>query len=135
MPSRTAAAKLSRPIGWTCVYRKLTRGWPRESRKELRDPPKILELDRVANEEVKRVRDMTHCQDVVCVSVLGTGIFGEEPNIIHPIVRIHTIDATTGHYLKEIKNLDALAITDEHHHCRLALLVVILGWMESISPF
>ena len=47
---------------------------------------------------------MTHCQDVVCVSVLGTGIFCEEPNIIHPIVRIHTIDATTGHYLKEIKN-------------------------------
>lgn len=121
MPSRTAAAKLSRPIGWTCVYRKLTRGWPRESRKELRDPPKILELDRVANEQVKRVRDMTHCQDVVCVSVLGTGIFCEEPNIIHPIVRIHTIDATTGQ--------------DEHHHCRLALLVVILGWMESISPF
>ena len=35
VPSRTAAAKLSRPIGWTCVYRKLTRGWPRESRKEL----------------------------------------------------------------------------------------------------
>jgi len=122
VPSRTAAAKLSRPIGWTCVYRKLTRGWPRESRKELRDPPKILELDRVANEQVKRVRDMTHCQDVVCVSVLGTGIFCEEPNIIHPIVRIHTIDAT-------------MAITDEHHHCRLALLVVILGWMESISPF
>ena len=102
MPSRTAAAKLSRPIGWTCVYRKLTRGWPRESRKELRDPPKILELDRVANEQVKRVRDMTHCQDVVCVSVLGTGIFCEEPNIIHPIVRIHTIDATTGHYLSLI---------------------------------
>lgn len=114
MPSRTAAAKLSRPIGWTCVYRKLTRGWPRESRKELRDPPKILELDRVANEQVKRVRDMTHCQDVVCVSVLGTGIFCEEPNIIHPIVRIHTIDATTGHYLKEIKEIKNPGRTGHH---------------------
>ena len=77
MPSRsTGATKLPRSIGWTCAYRKISRGWPSEKRKELREPPKLLELDRDANEKVKRVRDMTHCQDVVCVSVLGTGIFG-----------------------------------------------------------
>lgn len=105
MPSRsTGATKLPRSIGWTCAYRKISRGWPSEKRKELREPPKLLELDRDANEKVKRVRDMTHCQGVVCVSVLGTGIFGDEPNIIHPIVRIHTVDATTGRYLKQIKS-------------------------------
>ena len=31
--------------------------------------------------------------------VLGTGILGMDPDVIHPFVRIHVLDLTTGKYL------------------------------------
>ena len=65
----------------------------------LNDRPRPLELNEVAANRVAQMRTRARPDDVISISILGTGNLSDEPDIIHPIVRAHLVDPTSGRYL------------------------------------
>ncbi|KAJ1451217.1 WD40-repeat-containing domain protein [Pelagophyceae sp. CCMP2097] len=61
--------------------------------------PRALELSAKAAERLRLARASLAADAVVRVDILATGILTEEPDILHPMVRLHVVDATTGFYL------------------------------------
>ena len=48
----------------------------------------------------------TNQEDVVGVAIVGAGNLSDEPDIIHPIVRVHLVDANTGQYIDNYSTSD-----------------------------
>ena len=67
---------------------------------DLSDAPERVELE---GEAVARVGEARRSvgDDVIEICVIATGHMSDDPKIIHPLVRTHLVDATTGRYLEK----------------------------------
>ncbi|KAJ8605219.1 hypothetical protein CTAYLR_000462 [Chrysophaeum taylorii] len=71
----------------------------------LHAPPHPLDLDDEATAKLEAARG-GETDDVLQLSIVETGRMSDEPDIIHPLVRLHIVDATTGHYLAKPHVID-----------------------------
>lgn len=66
---------------------------------DLRPPPTLYEMPRHHVERLEKARGDVDPDDVLQMHIIATGHMADDPAIIHPIVRVHIVDETTGRYL------------------------------------
>ena len=78
---------------WREVHEALTRALPLQT--GLHEHPRLLTLV----QHIDAMQVGANPDDIVRITILGTGNLSDEPDIIHPVVRVHLVDATSGRYL------------------------------------
>lgn len=66
---------------------------------DLRPPPTLYDLPTQHAERLEKARGDLDPDDVLQICIIATGHMADDPAIIHPIVRLHIVDETSGRYL------------------------------------
>lgn len=83
-----------------------------------------IRLSMVAKGRLNRLKNVMSEEKIVQIDVLAAGNLTDEPDLVHPIVRVHIVDATTGRYIPKMST----NATTTHEQCR------ILGLRDQSKP-